>query len=289
MSGRNWCFTLNNPTAEDVERLTTGASDTNSVKYAIWQRERGESGTEHLQGYVELSRVFRLGAVKRLLGSDRIHLEPRRGSREQARDYCRKDDTRIGPIVEFGEFEQQRGRRRDIEAFRDAIMAGASDEDLFMEHTGHFFKYGQLICRARTAIFKRQRREIRVIVCCGQTNSGKSHYAWNYAEGDMSKVYKLFHKKPIWFDGYAGEPVLFIDEWEHEPTAEHLKEICDIWPYVAPIKGGAVNAQWTTVIIASNLLKHEIIHEWASPAMERRVNVWREYAGRDSVTVTEVA
>lgn len=288
MAKRNWCFTLNNPTEEDVERLTAGCSDANSVGYAVWQRERGENGTVHLQGYVEFTRLFRLNAVKRYLGSSRYHLEPRRGSREQARDYCRKDDTRIGQPMEFGEFEQQRGRRRDLEEFRSAIVEGASDERLFMEHTGEFLKYGSAIARARVALYKRARRDVRVIVCCGATGAGKSHYAWNFAEGDMSKVYKLFHKKPVWFDGYSGEPVLFIDEWEHEPTPEHLKEICDVWPYSAPIKGGSAIARWTTVIIATNIRRWELEQQWC-PAMKRRITMWREYASRDSVTVTEVA
>lgn len=46
---RNWCFTLNNYTAEEVEVLK---GDLPQVKYIVFQRERGhEDGTAHLQGY----------------------------------------------------------------------------------------------------------------------------------------------------------------------------------------------------------------------------------------------
>lgn len=104
----------------------------------------------------------------------------------------------------------------------------------------------------------------------------------------MSKVYKLFGKEPVWFDGYSGEPVLFIDEWEGKPTCERLKEICDVWPFMGAVKGCSCIAQWSTVIIATNWSRNEVIGAWDA-AMIRRVCEWREYAGRDRVTVTEVA
>lgn len=285
--GRNWCFTLNNPTQEDVDRLTESLSSELSLRYAVWQRERGERGTEHLQGYVEFKKVFRLAAVKRVLGSVRVHVEPRRGSRDQARDYCLKDESSLGGRVELGQFEQRRGQRLDIEAFRDAIVSGAGDGDLLREHTAAYFKYAGVLQRARVAIRGRVERAVSFIVCCGLTGSGKSHYAWNFA-GDMEKVYCLFSKKPLWFDGYHNEPVLFIDEWEEEPGDEELKRICDKWPYMGPVKGGAICAQWTTVILATNHCKGMLENTW-SPALLRRVTMWREYRGRDSVTVTEVA
>ena len=207
--------------------------------------------------------------VKGILCTPFAHLEERRGTRDQARDYCRKDEGLLGGRVELGEFEQQRGRRTDIEAFRDAIVGGDKDEELFTSHTAAFLRYGGLIQRARYAIHKRARREMRVIVCCGETGAGKSHYAWNYRDGDMSQVFKLFSKKPLWFDGYAGEPVLFIDEWEGDPTCESLKEICDVWPYQGPIKGGSVIAAWEVVIIATNWYKVALEGEWDAAICSR--------------------
>jgi len=47
---RNWCFTLNNP-PEDFS-LDAKCKDF-KVRYCIVQLERGDSGTLHLQGYVE--------------------------------------------------------------------------------------------------------------------------------------------------------------------------------------------------------------------------------------------
>lgn len=286
MAKRNWVFTLNNP--ENVDELEQRCTDDDVVRYAIWQRERGDNGTEHLQGYVELTRPCRMAQVKRILGTSRVHLEERRGSREQARDYCRKDDSFVGGRFEFGDFEQQRGRRNDIEAFRDALVSGAGDLQLLEQHTSNFLRYGPMVQRARLAATKRVRRDVRLIICCGETGAGKSHFAWNYADGDFDQVYRLFSKKPLWFDGYRGEPVLFIDEWEGEPNEEDLKIITDCWPYMGPVKGGSVLASWTTVIIATNHTRADLEAIW-HPPMFRRIAQWREYRSRDSVTVTEVA
>lgn len=290
MGHRNYVFTLNNPTEDEDTHLQTTCADSDVIKYAIWQLECGEGGTRHLQGYLEFTRPLRIVGVKRLFGNDRLHLESRRGSRDQARDYCRKDDTYVpgGVRFEFGEFQQQRGRRTDIEQFRDSIAAGESDEQLFMEQPGMFLRYGQMVQRCRYAVHKRARREVSVIVCHGVTGAGKSHFAWHYRDNDMQQVYKLFQKKPVWFDGYRGEPVLFIDEWEGDPSCCLLKEICDVWPQQGPVKGSSVIAQWDTVIIATNWPRIMLDQSW-DDAMRRRVTQWREYRGRGDVTVTEVA
>ena len=84
-SSRNWCFTLNNYTAEDEARLASL-----SCKYIVYGREVGESGTPHLQGYVEFNKGRKFEKVKSLLG-DSVHLEMRRGTSKEASDYCKKD------------------------------------------------------------------------------------------------------------------------------------------------------------------------------------------------------
>ena len=42
------CFTLNNPNTEELENLHALLKD---FKYAVYQLERGEQGTVHVQGY----------------------------------------------------------------------------------------------------------------------------------------------------------------------------------------------------------------------------------------------
>ncbi len=100
---RHWCFTVNNP--GDGFRIWNEDLDGGipTLGYGIFQIERGADGTEHAQGYLEFSHSKTMGGVKLLPGLSRAHLEPRRGTREQAADYCRKEDTRLRGPFEFGQ------------------------------------------------------------------------------------------------------------------------------------------------------------------------------------------
>jgi len=66
---RNWSFTLNNYTEDEIAQIT----HYKNAKMSVW-KEKGESGTPHLQGYVEFKNGLTLRSVKKHLG-DRIHFE----------------------------------------------------------------------------------------------------------------------------------------------------------------------------------------------------------------------
>ena len=85
----NWVFTLNNPEPQHEQSLI----DEVPYRYLVFQHEISESGTHHLQGYVVLSRQLRLSALKKLLPT--AHWEIRKGTHEQAKAYCTKEETRM--------------------------------------------------------------------------------------------------------------------------------------------------------------------------------------------------
>lgn len=103
---RSWCFTINNPTTDD---LTPLLDDWDLARFCNWQKECVT--TPHLQGYIEFKRFVKLGGVKKKLPT--AHLEPRRGTQAEAIAYVNKEDTRIaGPWV-WGEKGNQ-GERKDL-------------------------------------------------------------------------------------------------------------------------------------------------------------------------------
>jgi len=118
MTSFYWIFTINNPTSE----LTFD----DRVAYAVWQKEKGENGTEHFQGYLELQKKGRMSAVKALGGEFvRAHLERRKGTQAQARDYAMKEDTRVDGPWEHGEFiAREQGSRSDLAAAVEALKEG---------------------------------------------------------------------------------------------------------------------------------------------------------------------
>lgn len=91
MVSKSFCWTLNNYTEEEYEYLTSSEL-IDRVSYHIVAKEVGAQGTPHLQGYTVLRRASRFTGLKRLFKTDRVHVELRRGTHEQASDYCKKSD-----------------------------------------------------------------------------------------------------------------------------------------------------------------------------------------------------
>jgi len=101
--GTRWVFTLHNYCNEDIINLTALGS---RVKYLVFGREVcPTTGTPHLQGFVVFNSNTRRNAAK-LLISHRCHLDPARGTPQEASTYCKKDDD----FEEFGSLPASRGR-----------------------------------------------------------------------------------------------------------------------------------------------------------------------------------
>lgn len=105
---KRWCFTLNNYSSEEVSSITA-LFDREDVQYLVFGYEVGESGTQHLQGYIHFTIAKRFSFVQESI--PRAHLEVARGSNEQASEYCKKD----GNFVEFGSLPGGQGSRTDID------------------------------------------------------------------------------------------------------------------------------------------------------------------------------
>lgn len=116
-----YCFTINNYTAAD-ERACCDYFAGPRVRYGIYGREIGSSGTPHLQGFLILRSASRRSAVSRAL--PRAHLEIARGTSVQARDYCKKD----GDFHEVGTFPDSQGKRSDL----DTLISWC--DDFITEH-----------------------------------------------------------------------------------------------------------------------------------------------------------
>lgn len=136
-NGMYWVFTLNNPASH---QLVIPAY----VAYAVWQAERGVEGTEHLQGYVELTSNQRLTALKKWLPT--AHWERRKGTQAQAVAYCRKEESRVSGPWEHGVLaERAQGARSDLASVRDAIRAGETKRQLLDSFPEVVAKYPRFI------------------------------------------------------------------------------------------------------------------------------------------------
>lgn len=130
---KNWCFTLNNYVAEDVNRLMSLGND---VDFLIFGREVGESGTRHLQGFVCFPSRKRLNQVIALLGQ--CHCSIARNVKNSI-EYCKKD----GDYETVGvEPQISQGKRNDLELFKEDVKQGNLDLKSIREiHSEVYAKY----------------------------------------------------------------------------------------------------------------------------------------------------
>lgn len=94
---KRWCMTFNNYSKSDYDKLLEQL-EINLISYVIGE-EVGESGTPHLQGYIESLRRIRPTELKM---DSRIHWEMAKGNQEENIIYCSKDGvvrTKGLPII----------------------------------------------------------------------------------------------------------------------------------------------------------------------------------------------
>jgi len=239
---RHWCFTSYN----DVLPSTF---DDLVVRYVIYQREIcPETKREHLQGYIEFFDNVRMGQVQQALGDPAVHVEPRKGSRTQAREYCRKSDTAIvGQQFEWGDWRQDVNRKRKL---CDILKTDMTLEEVVTEAPHLFVMYH----RGLEKLFARRQkktarafRNVQVTAIVGPTGAGKTKKATSGVDW-----YILPTGDKLWFDGYEGEGTLIIDDFYGGIKYSHLLRILDGHAYQAAIKGAFVWARWTKVFITSN-------------------------------------
>lgn len=148
IQSRRWCFTLNNHTDLDQERLLEVLPLT---KYLVFGNEVGDNGTPHLQGFVIFNSARSRQNAKDVLGSQRYHLEIARGTSKQASDYCKKD----GDYVEHGSFPSTQGKRSDWELYKEwCVDLGRlpTDRELAAEWTNLYVRYREACFNVARAV-----------------------------------------------------------------------------------------------------------------------------------------
>jgi len=263
---RNVCFTLNNYDLSNVTFL----QDFKDCSYMIFAKEVGEEGTPHLQGYVEFPNPRNTGKdwsnLKKVLGSNKFHFEKRRGTAQQASDYCEFADYPTNQVRNewvniYGEISRQ-GERTDWAHTVNAIISGSQVTDVIQDQP-QLLPAIRALERLQQISIQPINREVQVNVLVGPPGSGKSRHVWDN--------YPNCYSKPSgqWWDGYNGEEVILLDDYYGDIEYSELLKVLDRYKYRVPIKGGFVGARWHTVFITSNQLPQYWYRE--TSALMRRI------------------
>lgn len=266
---RHWCFTLNNPTEEELSTLYGISATSPALQYMVFQLEEGLNGTRHVQGYIEFNTAYRFGMVKRLI-SPRIHLEKRRGSREQARQYCMKEDSRLEGPFEFGTWVPGgQGRRTDLHSIREEVIQGTTETHLWDSYFTTMVRNYRAIDRYRGLKSVPGDFQPVVHVLYGPTGTGKSKWAFETYPGAYWK------SQDNWWDEYDGQETVICDEFYGWIKYSTLLRICDRYPLRLERKGGFINFKCKNILFTSN---HEPENWYKNiedmSAFIRRVNIW---------------
>lgn len=268
MGSRSWLVTIPGNATETFRPLKRG------MRYACWQMENGsKSGYIHIQGYVELTKPQRLSWLKKSLNRDDIHCEPRKGTRDQARAYCMKEDTRVEGPWEEGTWEQGgQGHRTDLDDIYGMLKEGKSLLEVLEEHPATFMRMTRGIRDAKFLLDQAQAkrfRKVKTTVLVGAAGSGKTRTVYDI--GGYDRVYKLDQGDQVWFDGYAGEDILLIDDFYGWIKWGMLLNILDGYPLRLPVKGSFTIAKWTKVYITSNRSPGTWYSKGSAPELKRRI------------------
>lgn len=268
---RNWCFTYHINDSESTAH-DSFVSEHKKLRYYIYQLERATTtGQLHYQGYIEYSSPMRFNAVKSHLG-EQCHIEQRRGSKSEAVAYCRKSDTRVEGPWEFGHFDGEHGKRKDLDEVSDLIQSGASLREVVECYPVQYIRYRRGIEALHSRFAQDTASKWRVVtvsVYYGDSGAGKTRKAIEETEGDF---YILDQGERVWFDGYEDQKTLIIDDFYGWIKYGMLLRILDGHPYRCEIKGGFKWALWERVTITSNKHPEEWYDKGMTPALKRRIS-----------------
>lgn len=104
---RNWTFTLNNYKDEEYNEIIATCHSKN-WNY-IFGKEIGESGTPHIQGFINYDNTIRFDTLKKIM--NRAHIEKSRGNIDSNIVYCSKDGEYETNWTE-DEIEEARARHK---------------------------------------------------------------------------------------------------------------------------------------------------------------------------------
>lgn len=242
MSGRtrNYCWTLNNYTEEELNAITS-LEGHKQIRYMIFGKEVGEQGTPHLQGYTSFHNTKTLDQVKAIIGT-RIHVEKSAGTQQQNIAYCSKDNI----YIEWGEKPKQ-GSRKDIEFVKEEISKGTPIDKVIQSCTSY------QSARHAELLFKYQKQpppKKRIVRWYyGLTGTGKTRSAVEEAETSQGDYYITMNNLK-WWDGYTGQKYIIIDDFRKDFCTFHeLLRILDRYPYRVNVKGSSLWLQPTTDVI----------------------------------------
>lgn len=250
MTSRHYCLTFfNKPKIELCDK----------IRYAIYGEEIcPETKKTHWQAYIELYSPTRMSGIKKIYNDKTIHIETRRGTRDQARDYCKKDNK----YTEHGRWIKGQGHRTDLETVVEDLKNGKKLSELALEQPALYCQYRNGLKDITSMIQNKKLGEyqpVEVILLTGPTRCGKTRTAKKEA------TYTIHGSELDWWQGYENDECILIDEYNNDQSVSIMLKLLDNYRTRLNVKGSHTVSNFKKIFITTNLKPHEL-HPNAKPA-----------------------
>lgn len=304
---------LSAESASAVELLSSHYPD--DFKYLCFQFERSPAASHlHIQGYFELHTQARWNKIKKWFPT--MHFGQARKPKAANRAYCSKKKTAIrGTFQEFGEPSKGQGFRQDLEDCKETIDSGALEVDIWDQHfstvrcvvvflrfslsvslyvvqmvRNHKALMHYKVLKDRQKAQKAGFQPPQVIVLWGPPGTGKSRKARELTADAPTATVNLTGtaSAPSWWDSYAGEPNVIIDDFEDSQLSRtRFCQIFDGYPCDLGIKGSHVIRAFRKVIITSNMDPAKWYY--GDKSVQRRITRSEEFFALDDISEEDAA
>lgn len=272
---KSWFIVFNNPAEhgyegepkEVIARLINewigdSLTRTCAMTYCV-----SADGLEHVHMVCEDSKAMRFSAVKKAF--PHAHLEPTKGSKEQAVSYIEKKGRfeekgeKVLYKEYYGEIKGNQGARKDLEVIEELINLGHTPKQI-MNMSFSFRRYEKMI---KSAYYDKRAnetdfmRDVVVFWHVGESGSGKTYIAQEImkAVGEEG-LYFVNDYDNGGFDMYNGEPVLFLDEFRGQIRYSTLLSLLDRYKVQVHARYQNGFALWNEVHISS-VMPPELVYK----------------------------
>ena len=237
------------------------------TRSAAGNYEIGDNGVHHAHLILEAKNQTRFSAIQKLYPT--IHVELTRGSREQVIAYLNKSGkheekshTTVVSMINHGIIEaNQQGKRSDLDTIQELLEAGLSPEKIMRQNLS-YRKFSKMI---KEHYYQMQienaplTKDMKVYWHLGVPGSGKSFRQVQLKKTfGTDNVYVLSDYGIGGLDTYAGEPILFMDEFKGDIDYQTFLKLLDVYPNQVHARYSNIYALWDTVHISSIFTPYQI-------------------------------
>lgn len=268
---KQYCFTLNNYTPEDEEKVKKFITE--QCTWGFFGKEKGEKGTPHLQGAFVLKKSSRITALKKSFHPT-AHIEQMKGHPDQSREYCGKEDQNpfeFGTCPSRGGATKQKANWDEVRSLAKQARYDDIPSDIYIRYRSTLHAIGTAArCPPSFA-------SVTGLWLYGPSGTGKSSFARSFDSLYVKNLNK-------WWCGYQDEKIVLIEDIDPD-SGKHLGQFLKVWTdhyaFRAESKGSSSMIRPALLIITSNYAIDQVFpaESMSQPLIRRCPTVYFDVSG----------